>query len=288
MRTRTIVVTFAVVAVLIVAGVLVGQHIFRSGLPIPLRSEYCTAQAQGEVTLNLDQMANAATITAVGIRRGVPERAVTVALATALQESKLTNLSGGDRDSIGLFQQRPSQGWGTRAQVADPRYAASRFYSALLAVRDWQTMSITAAAQAVQRSAHPQAYQKWATQAQVLSRALLGDASHAVACTVYGTPLTRGAAALGILTDDLKRDWGTPLSTTATSDPNALALSVTDDRVGWQYAHWLVAHAQDSGVMRVRFGSQQWTAKDGTWASAGDPETSAPGETVVAQVYGTH
>lgn len=287
MRARTIIIVFTVVAVLTTVGVIVGLHVYRGGLPLPLRAEYCTAQAHGEVTLNLEQMANAATITAVGIRRGVPERAVTVALATALQESKLTNLSGGDRDSIGLFQQRPSQGWGTRSQVGDPRYAASRFYSALLSVHGWQTMSVTVAAQAVQRSAHPQAYQKWAGEAQVLSQALFGDASHAVACIVRGTPLARGAAALGVLTDDFERDWGTLFQRIATSSPNALALSVTDDRAGWQYAHWLVAHAQDSGVMRVRFGSQQWTAKDGTWVSAGDPETGAAGETVLAQVYGT-
>jgi hypothetical protein len=60
---------------------------------------------------------------------------------------------------------------------------------------------------------------------------------------------------------------------------------VPDDRAGWQYAHWLVAHAQDTGVIRVRFGTQQWTAKSGTWGRAGDPETAAPGETVIAEVY---
>src|SRR5262245_58022519 len=78
----------------------------------------------GDVSLDPDQMANAATIAAVGVRRGLPLRAVQVALAAAMQESKLTNLPGGDRDSIGLFQQRPSQGWGTEQQLADPRYAA--------------------------------------------------------------------------------------------------------------------------------------------------------------------
>lgn len=287
MRVRTILVTFVVVAALVTGGVIVGLRVFKGGLPIPLRSEYCTAVADGEVTLNLEQMANAATITAVGIRRGVPERAVTVALATALQESKLTNLPGGDRDSIGLFQQRPSQGWGSRKEVADPRYAAGKFYAVLLDVRGWQKMSVTEAAQAVQRSAHPQAYQKWASEAEILGRALLGDASHAIACTVTGAPSARGAIALGALGDDLELDWGSPLARTDITEANSLALRVADDRIGWQYAHWLVAHAENSGIMRVRFGNQQWTAKKGTWVTAGDPETGAPGETVVAQVYGT-
>jgi hypothetical protein len=278
----------AVVAVLVAVGVYYGTQAMRSGVKIPgLRSEYCTATtAKGEATLDLQQMANAATITAVGIRRGVPERAVTVALATAFQESHLYNLSGGDRDSIGLFQQRPSQGWGSEKQISDPRYAAGRFYSALLRVDDWQSMSVTKAAQAVQRSAHPTAYQKWADESAVLSGALLGDASHAISCTLRGTPATRGAAAVVGLNSLLRDDWGDLVRTAAVSDPNEVALSVSDDRVGWQYAHWLVAHAEDNGVMRVRFGDQQWTAKAGAWGAASDPETAAPGETVLAQVYG--
>ena len=115
-----------------------------------------------EVTLVPARMANAATIAAVGLIRGVPRRALVVALATALQESKLDNLTGGDRDSVGLFQQRPSQGWGTVEQIADPRYAANAFYTALLKVHGWQNMRVTDAAQAVQRSAYPEAYQQWA------------------------------------------------------------------------------------------------------------------------------
>src|SRR6188768_4086943 len=113
-------------------------------------------------------MANAATIAAVGLTKKVPDRAIVVALATSLQESKLENLSGGDRDSIGLFQQRPSQGWGKPEQISDPRYAATKFYNALLKVKNWQGMRVTEAAQRVQRSAFPEAYEKWADDAQVL------------------------------------------------------------------------------------------------------------------------
>jgi hypothetical protein len=284
-RTRTIVVTLTVIVVLVAVGVYIGIHGFKATLPLPLRAEKCTVQGSDEVTLSLEQTQNAATIAAVGIRRNVPDQAITIALATALQESKLENLSGGDRDSVGLFQQRPSMGWGTAKQISNPRYAAGKFYSALLHVSGWQRMSLTEAAQEVQRSGAPDAYQKWAAEAGVLGRALLGDVSHAVACFVGATPLARGAAALGALASDLKSDWGTRLQQVKTADPNALALFAADNQAGWQYAHWLVAHAQDRGIMRVQFGNQQWTAKNGSWTTADTP-TVAAGETVLAQVYG--
>ncbi|MDZ5447265.1 C40 family peptidase [Micromonospora sp. 4G57] len=121
-----------------------------------------------------EQTANAAVIVAVGGERKVPPRGWVIALATAMQESGLRNLPGGDRDSVGLFQQRPSQGWGTPAELRDPRYAAGTFYTALLAVDGWQAMALTDAAQAVQRSAFPGAYAKWEDDAVALVRVLAG------------------------------------------------------------------------------------------------------------------
>lgn len=105
-----------------------------------------------------EEITNAATIVAVGERLNVPERGRVIALAAALQESGLRNLGYGDRDSLGLFQQRPSQGWGTREQILNPTYAATQFYQRLLAVPGWQQMRVTDAAQTVQRSAFPGAY----------------------------------------------------------------------------------------------------------------------------------
>ena len=160
------------------------------------------------MTLDADQMANAATIAAIGIQRQMPERAVVVALATAYQESELRNLAHGDRDSLGLFQQRPSQGWGTPEQIRDPRYAADRFYAALKKVRGWEQMRVTDAAQRGAALRLPEAYQKWADESEVLTRALLGDATGAVACTVGPTPAMRGAAAAAALTRGLTLDWG--------------------------------------------------------------------------------
>ena len=107
-----------------------------------------------------EQLANARTIITIGNERRVPAEGQLIAVATALQESSLRNLRGGDRDSIGLFQQRPSQGWGTPKQLSDPAYQTQKFYDKLLRTQGWQKMRITEAAQAVQVSAFPEAYAK--------------------------------------------------------------------------------------------------------------------------------
>ena len=109
-------------------------------------------------TLDIDQAANSTTIAAVGKRLGLPDHAVTVALAAALQESHLHNLPYGDRDSLGLFQQRPSQGWGTATEILTPSYAAGRVLPrARRRFAGWETLPVTDAAQtgAAQRRARP-------------------------------------------------------------------------------------------------------------------------------------
>ncbi|MFC3454337.1 C40 family peptidase [Amycolatopsis speibonae] len=108
--------------------------------------------------LTAEQVTNAATIVAVGKQMGVPEPGWVVAIAAALQESKLRNLHYGDRDSLGLFQQRPSMGWGTAQQITTPTYAATKFFERLTATPSWQTMSVNDAAQNVQGSGFPHAY----------------------------------------------------------------------------------------------------------------------------------
>ncbi|BCY10043.1 peptidase M23 [Actinoplanes sp. L3-i22] len=118
------------------------------------------------------QLANARVIITIGNQRRVPRQALVIAVATAMQESRLRNLRGGDRDSIGLFQQRPSQGWGTPKQLADPAYQTGKFYDKLLTVDGWQTMRLTEAAQAVQVSAFPEAYTKHTAAATGLVDAL--------------------------------------------------------------------------------------------------------------------
>jgi hypothetical protein len=121
---------------------------------------------------NNTQRENATTIVRVGVALAVPQRGEIVAVATAMQESQLYNLghlgAKNDHDSLGLFQQRPSMGWGSPAQVTDPVYAATAFYLALKRVPKWESMAVTVAAQRVQRSRYPNAYAKWETDATAL------------------------------------------------------------------------------------------------------------------------
>ncbi|PZG13458.1 peptidase M23 [Micromonospora craterilacus] len=123
-----------------------------------------------------EQVSNAAAIVTTGAHLAVPVRGWVIAVATAMQESSLRNLPGGDRDSVGLFQQRPSQGWGTPTQLQDPVYAAGKFYGALLTIDGWQNMPLTEAAQAVQISAYPDAYAKWEGPATALVIAVADSA----------------------------------------------------------------------------------------------------------------
>ncbi|MFD6347090.1 C40 family peptidase [Streptomyces roseolus] len=119
-----------------------------------------------------EQISFAKTIQATGVAMNIPTRGQVVALATALQESGLRNLTWGDRDSLGLFQQRPSMGWGTANKILDPVHASTKFYEGLRQVSGWQSLSVTQAAQAVQKSGFPEAYAKWEPLATALQKAI--------------------------------------------------------------------------------------------------------------------
>src|SRR5688572_10878349 len=167
---RVLIVLVAVVVV--VSGV--GLLFYKGVGPLP-DPEGCQAEVDGLVVdLTIEQAENASLIAAVGVSRGLPARAVSIALATAFQESKLVNVDHGDRDSLGLFQQRPSQGWGTEEQVQDVYYATNKFYDELQKVDGYQEMRITEAAQEVQRSGFPEAYEDHAEDARAIASALTG------------------------------------------------------------------------------------------------------------------
>jgi len=126
------------------------------------------------------QRQNATTIVQVGVALSIPLRGEIVALATAMQESQLRNLGDlgaqNDHDSLGLFQQRPSMGWGSVAQVMDPIFAATAFYLALKRVPRWESLAVTVAAQKVQRSAYPNRYAQWEGDATALVQDALCNA----------------------------------------------------------------------------------------------------------------
>ena len=169
-------------ALVVAAAVLVGVAWDSENKGVPPVPGRCTV-AGLSMTLTAEQMANAATIASVGRDRGLPERAVVIALATAQQESRLRNLDYGDRDSLGLFQQRPSSGWGTPEQVQDPVYAANKFYDHLVEVPGWETGRLTEVAQAVQRSGFPEAYQQWEELATKLAAAQISELPDQIVCT---------------------------------------------------------------------------------------------------------
>ena len=252
-----------------------------------------------------EQAVNAATIAAVGTGRGMPERAVAIALATAIQESGLLNIKHGDRDSVGLFQQRPSQGWGTEKQILDPAYAAGMFYAHLAKVPDYETLPLTVAAQRVQRSGYPEAYAKHETDASLLAAALTGQAAATLTCD--GRPAAgTGAAATGpdAVRTALVRDFGrdaveeagaevsqsarpTPTpSVTATAHGRTVTVPVpegkktdksgrTESERGWQLAHWAVANSSALHIQRVSYAGREWAA--GSTDSQWQPVSGAQG-----------
>ncbi|MFD5869786.1 hypothetical protein [Streptomyces sp. NPDC060322] len=237
--------------------------------------------------LTPDQAANAATVSAVGTTRGLPERAVTIALATALQESALRNIDHGDRDSLGLFQQRPSQGWGTPAQIMDPVYASGKFYEHLAEVPGYSRLPLTVAAQRVQKSGFPQAYAKHEPDAALLSAALTGRAPASLTCSP-STATAENPGDAAEVRSDLARAFGKDVLPAAASAGAAATSTVSvpvpaDDeatsRRGWELAHWAVARAGTLRIDEVSYAGRVWTAGTG-WRTERAEGEKSPAHTV--------
>lgn len=203
-----------------------------------------------KVELDTEQALDATIIAASAAALNLPDHAVTIAIATADQESKLHNLPYGDMDSLGLFQQRPSQGWGTAAQVQDAHFAATAFLLRLTKVPGWQDMPVAQAAQAVQHSASGDAYGRWEGQARILAVALTGQAQAALRCHFVPT------AALDLA--GLQRAARVEL-------PGTLGAPAPSMREGWRQAAWLVGHGEAAQLRTVAFAGQRWTASSGRW-----------------------
>jgi hypothetical protein len=243
----------------VVAGI---TALFRQGVgPLPA-PEGCEAKVAGtDVQLSTEQAENAATISAIAVARGMPARAASIALATAMQESKLRNLDHGDRDSVGLFQQRPSQGWGTVRQIRNAYYATNRFYDELQKVDGYQTMRITEAAQRVQRSGYPEAYDGHAADARALASALTGYSPAAFSCVVHHSGGGQGAR----VGREVLRVFGAAAGRVTSGRDGRTADVVvggspTANQRGWSVASYLVAHAARLRIAAVSFDRRVWTA----------------------------
>jgi hypothetical protein len=228
-----------------------------------LLTERCTATVGSEsFDLTPEQAQNAALIAGVAVARGLPARAASIAIATAVQESRLENIDYGDEagpDSRGLFQQRPSQGWGTEAEVMDPLYAAGAFYDALVRIPGYESLPITDAAQRVQRSAYPTAYADHEPEGR--ASALTGQSPAALTCVLRepdgrGDPADVAAAA--------ERVFG-PLGGIPAGDELAVPAG---ESAGWAAAHWAVANADALSITRVSFAGQGWSRDEGSWSEA--------------------
>ncbi|MEK2475172.1 heavy metal transporter [Streptomyces noursei] len=284
--------TAAAVAVLLGVVVYLLVQYVTSGPGAPR----CSVRVQGDgdpYELTPEQAANAATISAVAASRGLPERAVTIALATAMQESGLRNINFGDRDSVGLFQQRPSQDWGTVQQIMDPVYSSGEFYRHLVKVPGYSRLPLTVAAQKVQRSGYPQAYAKHEANAALLTGALTGRNGDVLSCTVSHPVDGAGPDGAAKVREKLVREFGADVlprkdaagGRTAGSG-RSLTVPVQSDgyqattpgdagQRGWQLANWALAHAADLHIERISYAGRTWTAADSDkgWqgaAAAGD------------------
>jgi hypothetical protein len=231
------------------------------------------------VPLQPDQAAIAATIAGVAVRKDLPRAALTIAFATALQESDMENLDYGDRDSLGVFQQRPSQGWGSPAEIENPIYSATKFFDALVQVPRYTKLPVWQAAQAVQRSADGPAYQQYAQVGAIMSAAFMGARPHAVTC--WYTPAAGradyAAAARGLAaTFGTTAGGGVVRSATTVRSGQSEVFEVRASKP-WTVASWLVTHGADYGITRVRYDGYQWTASDSATAWSKDPGPASGG-----------
>lgn len=260
--------------VLLLAGIAGGSYLALQRYGSPAHEGTCVATGLGTShRYPTDRAANAALISAVAVDRDLPPRAASIALATAYQESRLQNIDYGDRDSVGLFQQRPSQGWGSAEQIQDPVYSTNAFYDVLETIPGYEGADINDVAQQVQRSGHPEAYRDHETEGRLFASALTGQSGPNLVCTldpvgstvspeqvrselvrqfpraVGSGRLSVGLAAAASAAPQLPADAG---ATALVIDPDG------EDALGWAVANWAVARAADDGVVQVSYQGRVW------------------------------
>lgn len=220
----------------------------------------------GTYNLDIGQAQVASMVVGVVIGRALPERAAVLTIGAALQESKLRNIppGQGDRDSVGILQQRPSQGWGTAAQISDVHYATGKFLDAVVKVPNWEHESLASVVQTVQYSADGSAYAQHEAQAQEISDALTGVAPAGVTCSFakpsqVATPAAVASAIIGDL----------PVGKPTVSGRN---LSVPG--ASWATTAWFVCNADRFGIDTVSYSGRRWSRAKG-WQDTSDAGTAA-------------
>ena len=258
-RVRLTVTVLVAVAVVVLAAVW-APKLWRSA-KTHFTADVCTVSGYD---LDPDQASVAATMvgSVTKFRVRLPFHASVLVLMAGLQESKLRNLApgDGDRDSVGVLQQRPSQGWGggNAATLTDVGEATREFLEALVKVPDWQTMPAADAIQAVQISADGSAYAQHQSEANTLATALQGVKAAAISCS-FDPPTTVASAAT------VAQQARTQLGITT---PTATARTVRVPGAHWQTAAWFVANADRLGIEKVDYAAHSWTRSKG-WQKSG-------------------
>ncbi len=279
-----------VIAVLLAVGGYAAYKAYQHYVVQLLTVPGCQAgTGNNAIPLDFGQAADAATIAGVAVRQQLPRQALTIAYATALQESKLENPSGGDLDSVGVFQQRPSEGWGTAAQLQDPAFAATAFFNALVKVPGYTTIPVSQAAQDVQRSADGNAYEQYAQTGAALA-ANFTARPHAVTCWYnpatqasnlgVSTKLNLKAAGRGLADAFGQPGHGQPVRAVSTARAGTSGSFTVTAASGWAVANWLVANAGGYGITQVRYSGYQWTA--GLTETSWQPDSTAGAGSIVA------
>ncbi len=240
------------VLALVAGGIVLWSTYNKAPLPIDDR---CVATAGGHTTtIDPEQARNAAIIAGTSIKRGLAPRAASIALATAYQESGIRNLDYGHADSIGLFQQRPSKGWGTVEEIMDPWYSTREFYRAMERIKNWRTRDINDVAQAVQRSAFPDAYRRHEANARALASSLTGETPASFSCVVNAPQPGDPAAMASFLRKTLGTD---PINVSRQDD--TLTVTTKDAGLAWAVAHLAIANTAGYGLASVQVGAYSWT-----------------------------
>ena len=253
--------TFVRLVVLLLVLGLVGFGLWKlyDRVSTVFEQERCYVQMADEpLLLTAEQSHNAAIIVAASYVADLPEQAAVIALATAWQESGLMNLDYGDRDSLGLFQQRPSYGWGTEEEIMDPWYSSGRFYEELVKFDNWQNRDITEMAQAVQRSGFPDAYRKHETNAIALAGALRGTLPATFAC-IDRTDDPGDASAFADVVAEVP-------GVTTVVDGDTVTFTSDDDVALWSATQLAMANTRSGGIMQAELPDHQWRQGSSTWS----------------------
>jgi len=244
--------TALVVVVLVLGALAFGARTLWQAAQSVVKPDGCDF---GSYSLQTDQAQVASVILGVVLKRDLPERAAVLTIGAALQESKLRNLAAGqgDRDSVGVLQQRPSQGWGSAEDLADVQYATGKFLDAVVKVPNWENDSLATVVQTVQFSADGSAYARHEDEAQAISDALFGNIAAGVSCRISkpsrsATPAT----VLAALTTDLP-----------VAKPTVSARTITVTGAGWATTAWLVCNADRLGIESVRYAGKRWKYSGG-------------------------